>query len=162
MNLLIHTLCSKGRALGTCDGPTHPAFFRCFKRFISRRGLPKIKVSDNGKTVMVAARSIQDDNSTFNIPKAPWWGGVFESVVGIVKRSMKKMLCHARLSYNKLLTELLRVEINSHPLTVVSPEDTENSLTRSHLIIGHQLGDTLEPQCQEPKEFEVDCDVMIK
>ena len=77
---------------------TIPTFLRCFKRFVGRRGLPKMMVSDNGKTFKAAAKSIQDVKWTFNIPKAPWLGGVFECLVKSVKRCLKKMLGHARLS----------------------------------------------------------------
>ena len=48
-----------------------------------------------------------------------------------VKRRLKKMLGHARLSYDELLTALVEVEmvLNSRPLTVVLAEDTEEPLT---------------------------------
>ena len=143
---------------------TTPTFLRCFKRFVGRRGLPKMMVSDNGKTFKAASKSIQDVKWTFNIPKAPWWGGVFERLVRSVKRCLKKMLSHARLSYDELLTALVEVEmvLNSRPLTVVSAEDTEEPLTPSHLMIGRRLRDAPDPQCPEPEEFKVECDVVTK
>ena len=70
-----------------------PTFIRCLKRFVSRRGLPTKMVSDNGRTFKAAAKIMRAIVShsdvqrhltglgiqwTFNLPKAPWWGGVFE------------------------------------------------------------------------------------
>ena len=143
---------------------TTPTFLRCFKCFIGRRGLPKMMISDNRKTFKAAAKSIGDVKWTFNIPKAPWWGGVFERLVRSVKRCLKKFLGHARLSYDELLTALVEVEmvLNSRPLTVVSAEDTEEPLTPSHLIVGRRLRDAPDPQCPESEEFEVDCDIVTK
>ena len=143
---------------------TTPTFLRCFRRFVGRRGLPKQMVSDNGKTFVAAAKTIQDVKWTFNVPKAPWWGGVFERLVRSVKRCLKKMLGLARLSYDELLTALIEVEmvLNSRPLTVVSAEDLEEPLTPSHLIVGHRLRDAPDLQCPDHEEFEVDSNVATK
>ena len=69
------------------------SFIQCFKRFVSRRGLPRRLVSDNGKTFKGAAKFIRMIMShydtrkhlsdlgvewQFNVERAPWWGGVFE------------------------------------------------------------------------------------
>ena len=139
-------------------------FLRCFRRFVGRRGLPKQMISDNGKTFKAAANTISDIKWTFNVPKAPWWGGVFERLVRSVKRCLKKMLGLARLTYDELLTALVEVELvlNSRPLTVVSTEDLEEPLTPSHLIVGHRLRDAPDLQFSDPEEFEVDSDVATK
>ena len=78
-------------------------------------------ISDNGKTFKAAANTISDIKWTFNVPKAPWWGGVFERLVRSVKRCLKKMLGLARLTYDELLTALVEVELvlNSRPLTML-------------------------------------------
>ena len=67
-------------------------------------------VSDNGKTFKAAAKTLQDVKWTFNVPKAPWWGGIFERLVRSVKRCLKKVLGLARLSYDELFTALVEVE----------------------------------------------------
>ena len=130
-------LCGESSTIGV--GNRHD-YLRCFRRFVGRRG-PTQMVSCNDKTFIAASKTIQDVKWTFNVPKAPWWGGVFERLVRSVKRCLKKMLGLARLTYDELFTALVEVEmvLNSQPLTVVSAEDLEEPLTPSHLIVGHRL-----------------------
>ena len=56
---------------------------------------------------------------TFNLEKAPWWGGVFERLVKSVKRCLKKTIRGARLTYEELLTVISEVEmiLNCRPLS---------------------------------------------
>ena len=136
---------------------TTPAFLRCFKRFVARRGLPLQMVSDNGKTFKAAEKALRDVKWVFNVPKAPWWGGVFERMVRCVKRCLRKMVGQAKLSEDELLTSLVEVEavLNSRPLTVVSAEDLEEPLTPSHLIVGRRLlSSATTAPCPEPDEFQ--------
>jgi hypothetical protein len=131
-------------------------FLRSFKRFAARRGLPCRVISDNGKTFKAAAKTIQavvghqdvqryfsglGVKWMFNIPKAPWWGGIFERMVRSTKRCLKKIVGQAKLSYDELLTALTEVEmvLNSRPLTYVSANDLEEPLTPSHLMIGRRV-----------------------
>ena len=89
-------------------------FIRCFKCFISRRGIPKLIVSDNAKTFNSASKSLsalfdlveeqkflQSLRATwrFNTERAQWWGGFFERLIRSVKRCLKKTLRNARLTY---------------------------------------------------------------
>ena len=86
---------------------TAKSFIRCFKRFISRRGLPTHIVSDNGSTFKASAKIFQEifsnqevkrflSNSNiiwvFNIERAPWWGGFFERLIQSLKRCLRKMV----------------------------------------------------------------------
>ena len=66
-------------------------------------------VSENRKVFKAAAKSVRDVKLTFNVPKALWWGGVFEPSVRSVKRCLKKMLGHAWLSCDEFLTALVKV-----------------------------------------------------
>ena len=131
-------------------------FLRCFKRFVSRRGLPSLIVSDNGATFKSAAKVIQsimkhsevqqylsDVNLrwSFNIERAPWWGGFFERMVQLLKRCLRKMVGQSRLTYDELLTSVTEVEmiLNSRPLTYISASDMDEPVTPSHLILGKRL-----------------------
>ena len=135
---------------------TASTFIRSFKRFSSRRGLPALILSDNGKTFEAAAKEIKTVVSSpevqryfggvgvdwrFNIPRAPWWGGVFERLVRSTKRCLRKVLGQAKFSHDELYTALVEVEmvLNSRPLTYVSADDLEEPLTPSHLLVGRRL-----------------------
>ena len=61
-------------------------------------------------------------------------------MVRSVKRCLKKVLRNARLTYEELLTLLIRVEgvLNSRPLTYVYP-DQDEPLTPSHLVLGKRI-----------------------
>ena len=52
---------------------------------------------------------------------APWWGGFWERLVGMVKSCLKKSIGREKLSFTELLTVLLEVEniLNNHPLCFV-------------------------------------------
>jgi hypothetical protein len=73
---------------------------------------------------------------TYIVEKSLWWGYFYERMVQSVKRCLKKVLRNARLTYEELLTLLIRVEgvLNSRPLTYVYPDEDEPS-TPSHLDI---------------------------
>ena len=77
----------------------------------------------------------------FNLEKAPWWGGFFKRLVRSVKRCLKKVIGHSRLSCDDLSTLVVEIEgiLNSRPLTFMAADDVEDSLTPSHLLIGHRL-----------------------
>ena len=78
-------------------------FITCLKRFIARRGRPGVIYSDNGGIFIKAEkwlRQLRDDERLhglleqheikwkFNLSRAPWWGGQFERLIGVVKTSM--------------------------------------------------------------------------
>lgn len=145
------------------DLSTH-AFIRSFKRFVARRGLPSKIVSDNAKTFQAAAKTIEGVKWIFNIPKAPWWGGIFERLVRCTKRCLRKTIGQARFSLDELLTAVTEVEmvLNSRPLSYLSADDLEEPLTPSHLIVGRRLMSAPDYSCQDSDEFEVTSDVLTK
>ena len=113
-------------------------------------------ISDNGRTFEATAKKI---NSVFssqevkwyfgqqgikwriNVPRAPWWGGIFERLVRSTKRCLRKILSQAKLSYEELLTAIAEVELvlNSRPWTYVSAEDLEEPLIPFHLMFGRRI-----------------------
>ena len=130
-----------------------PTFIRGFKQFSSRKGLPVLMLSDNGKAFEAAAKVIQDVVSSpevqryfegvgikwkFNVPKAPWWGGLLERLVRSTKCCLRKALGQAKLSHDELLTALIEIEmvLNSRPLTYIPADDLDEPLTSSHLLVG--------------------------
>ncbi|XP_028416184.1 uncharacterized protein LOC114539807 [Dendronephthya gigantea] len=138
--------CASSRALHLDLVPdmTSEAFVRSLERFIGRRGIPALIISDNGKTFkgkeiknFIASRGIK---WRYIVEKSPWWGGFYERMVRSVKRCLKKVLRNARLTYEELLTLLIRVEgvLNSRPLTYVYSDEDE-PLTPSHLVLGKRI-----------------------
>ena len=131
-------------------------FIRWLKRFSARRGLPQKILSDNAKTFKATAKVIntmlndQDVKNylshvgvewTFNLEKAPWWDRIFERLIKSTKQCLKKLIGQARFSYDKMHTAIVEIEaiINSHPLSYISSDDTEEPLTPSHLLVGRRI-----------------------
>ena len=100
-------------------------FKRCLRRFIARRGMPVLMVSDNVKTFKGTEKAlrrlfrdpqVRDEMQNhriewrFNLERAPWWGGFFERMIGSVKSCLRKVLGNARLTFDELLTVLIEVE----------------------------------------------------
>ena len=155
--ICLYTCCvTRAVHLDLVSDMTAEAFIRCFKRFTARRGFPVRVVSDNAKTFKAAARMVKTivETSqvtrylsnvgvrwTFNVERAPWWGGVFERMIQTAKRCLRKTIGRARLTHEELLTSVVEVEmtLNSRPLSFVSSEDTEEPLTPSHLLCGYRI-----------------------
>ena len=58
-------------------------FFRSFKHFTARRGIPVQVILDNAKTFVSAAQHFATLKVkwSFNLEKEPWWGGFFKKNV---------------------------------------------------------------------------------
>ena len=69
---------------------------------------------------------------------APWQGGFYERLIGMVKQSLRKGMGRKVLYWDKLTTLLVEVEA-SHPLTYVG-EDFESGfvLTPTHFLTGNR------------------------
>ena len=80
-------------------------FIKSFKQLIARRGRPSLIYSDNGSTFVAAAKwlqSVRKDEELndlrrdykiswrFNLSRAPWWGGQFERLIGLMKAAFYK------------------------------------------------------------------------
>ncbi|XP_068704689.1 uncharacterized protein [Montipora foliosa] len=114
-------------------------FLSCLKRLIARQGRPSVIYSDNVSTFVKAAKWLKqarrdeelngfleshDIKWKFNLSRAPWWGGQFERLIGIVKTTMFKVIGRATLSWDELSKVLLDVEIqvNRRPLSYVEDD----------------------------------------
>ncbi|XP_068712807.1 uncharacterized protein [Montipora foliosa] len=114
-------------------------FLSCLKRLIARLGRLSVIYSDNGSTFVKAAKWLtqarrdkelngflesHDIKWKFNLSHAPWWGGQFERLIGIVKTTMFKVIGRATLSWDELSEVLLDVEIqvNRRPLSYVEDD----------------------------------------
>ena len=131
-------------------------FLCSFRRFVARRGVPSLIVSDNAKTFKASEKAIrrlfnqpkvksemQTKRVTwkFNLERAPWWGGFFERMVRSMKRCLRRVLGNAKLTVDELNTVLVEVEgtLNARPLTEEYEEFEGEVLTPSHLIYGRAI-----------------------
>ena len=135
---------------------TAETFLLCFRRFVSRRGTPRLVVTDNAKTFKAFSKTLVKIFKTaeiqaflarkritwkFNVAKAAWWGGFYERLIKGVKLCLKKCVGTARISSDELHTVLVEIEgvLNSRPLTYQYPDSLTEPLTPSHLVTGRRL-----------------------
>ena len=133
-------------------------FINCFRRFAARRGTPTLVCSDNASQFKLASAvfntvwdEVVADSSFTNylavsgikwkfIPElSPWQGGMYERVIGLVKRALRKAVGRSHLSAEELITLLTEVEsvINTRPLVQI-PTDVDGDLlviTPSHFLL---------------------------
>ena len=114
------------------------------RRFIARRGMPHSLWSDNAKGFEAAKdkmASMGPNGPEWKniVPRAPWWGGWWERLVGSVKTALRRSIGKQSLSRTEMETVLHEVEacINSRPLTFVGDDlDSGRPLTPSHFLLG--------------------------
>ena len=126
-------------------------------RFIARRGKPKTVISDNGTNFVGAANELKaafkelnhsemqrnlaqnDIKWTFNPPAAPYFGGAWESLVKLSKRSIFNILGKESLKEENLSTVICIAEqlLNNRPLTAVSSDVEDlDTITPNHFLVG--------------------------
>ena len=105
----------------------------------------KLFISDNFKTFKSReVKSYLRNNSIewkFILDKAPNWGGFYERLIGLAKMCLKKSVGMAKLTFEELVTVLTEIEnvLNSRPLTYLSEENFQCSLTPHHLVYGRNI-----------------------
>ena len=100
--------------LKLCQYLAAPEFKRAMEEFVARRGPSQVMVSDNGKTFVVTKKwlkalkknedlmnylATQRIKWKFNLSRALWWGGFFERLIGIMKRSLSKVVGKKLLTF---------------------------------------------------------------
>ena len=116
-----------------------------------RRGRPERIYSDNGGTFIGAARwmkavsederihnflSVHQISWQFNLSRAPWWGGQFERMIGLVKGALNKTIGNGFLAWKELEEILLDVEfaLNNRPLGYVEDDVQLPVLTPNSML----------------------------
>ena len=140
-------------------GLSAPLFLDCLKRFIARRGKPKLIISDNAPQFRLVKTTLDMEwNKTFKSSEvldyfsheviqwnfttalAPWQGGFYERLIGLVKQGLRKGMGRKVLYWDKLMILTVEVEaiINARPLTYVY-EDFKSGfvLTPAHFLTGN-------------------------
>ena len=150
-------------------------FLQSLKRLIARRRRPQKIYSDNGKTFVAAAkwlRRIMSDERLhdwlakfeikwqFNTSRAPWWGGQFERIVGLVKQALYKAggstTLYPILTWDMLQDLLLDVEValNNRPLNYVESDLQLPVLTPNSLMF-HRPNQIPNPDYQDIEDVDL-------
>ena len=134
------------------------SFINVLRRFISRRGRPRLIRSDNGTNLVGGnselKKSIQDWNQgqikqttqqhniewIFQPPSASHFGGVWEREIRTIRKVLQALLLEQRirLTDDNLNTLMCEVEsiLNQRPLSVVSDDPRDlRVLTPNHLLL---------------------------
>lgn len=139
---------------------------------VSRRGLPKDIVCDNGTNFVGGSnelkelealdhKKIQDVTTShgvkwhFNPPLAPHFNGVHEIMIKAVKKAIYAILGSADITDEELLSAVVGAEglINSRPLTYQSSDTADlTPLTPNHFVHG-QLGGRFAPDSVDSEAF---------
>lgn len=142
-------------------------FLFALRRFIARRGIPRIMYSDNATTFHAAAQHLRtfkesqkvvdylngiDLRWRFSASLAPWWGGFWERMIQTVKKSMFKTLGREVLTLDQFVTLTTEIEgvVNSRPLTYVL-EDELDPITPAKLLSGQIPRDELSLDDDDPE-----------
>lgn len=136
---------------------TSVAFTAALRRIISRRGMIRKMVSDNGTNFVGAAKNLReimkrenvesyerefDLEWSFNPPSAPHHGGIFEAAVKSMKYHLIREIGDHALTEEEVNTLLCQIEacLNSRPLGALHDDNTNDlALTPAHFLVGRPL-----------------------
>lgn len=129
-------------------------FLLCFRRFIAQRGTPCEIISDNAMQFRASStvldriwNKIQQSDEImsyvsnagikwrFNLELAPWMGGFYERLIGLVKRSLRKTIGRRLLTTVQTLLKEIEAVLNSRPLVYVGDDINSNiPITPAHFL----------------------------
>ena len=143
---------------------TTDAFISALRRFIARRGKPKLVQSDHGTNfvgarndLMLLAEFLENQKVgkiisqfctsqhiqwKFIPERAPNFGGLWESTVKSMKYHLKRVTANVKLTYEECSTVIAQIEacLNSRPLVALScNDDGIEALTPGHFLIGRPI-----------------------
>ncbi|GFT63107.1 integrase catalytic domain-containing protein [Trichonephila clavipes] len=144
------------------------SFLLDLRRFIARRGQPSVIYSDNGTNFKGAYSTLSESElrkieeyrraksnfmEIFIPPQVPWWGGFWERVIGLVKRTLRKTLGRTSLNHEEVYTVLCDYEslINSRPLTYVT-DDVKDLKPLTPAMFLHDIGEIGVPELDQIDE----------
>jgi hypothetical protein len=135
--------------LELCSDLTTDTILLAFQRFIGRRGIPHTIYTDNAQTFHVANRELAELWGALSAtkshrliaqysitwkyiaPRAAWWGGWWERMVGTTKRCIRRVLGQSQATDEQLATNLVNIEaaLNSRPIT-----QDEDAVALAHFL----------------------------
>jgi hypothetical protein len=148
--------------LELCEDQRLESFALAYERFVNTHREPVVIYCDNQTTFLAGAKSLgglsREIANTlvnqasklvewkFNTPRAPWWGGFYERMMGIIKSHVNAVLFqHIYPTEAHLHTAVVIANrvINSRPLTPVVTDDRESLevITPGHFLRFEQTTD---------------------
>ena len=122
---------------------------KSLKRLIARRGRPEKIYSDNFSTFKCAKKWLKDERLNdylasqkiqwqLNLSRAPWWGGQFERMVGLVKQALYKVVGNSLLNWSEFEETCLDLEttVNNRPLAYIEDDEQLPILTPNVMLFG--------------------------
>ncbi|XP_062704584.1 uncharacterized protein LOC134286901 [Aedes albopictus] len=150
------------------------SFLAALRRFVARRGKPKLIECDNAQNFRGAVRELSELSKQFRCqqmqntvtrscaedgiefkfipPRSPNFGGLWEAGIKSMKTHLKATLGNTILTAEQLTTLLAQIEscMNSRPLTQLSAEpDDLDVLTPGHFLIHRPLTAIAEPSLED-------------
>ena len=131
------------------------------RRFISRRGIPRKVLSDNGKNFIGASNDIMKIQEIIAVenykksvgsfmaqetlewemipPRSPHFGGLWETSVKSMKRHLRRVVGLQILSFEEQNTLVIEIEgiLNSRHLSTMSSDSNDlQPITPAHFLLG--------------------------
>ncbi|XP_037028702.1 uncharacterized protein LOC119068942 [Bradysia coprophila] len=174
-------LATKCIHLEVASDQTTEKYLEAYKRFCSRRGVPRELRSDNGLNFVGAKnelarlwamlndqvtselirKSLAKDGTDWSMipPYTPHLNGLCEAAVKSTKYHLHRILGPTPFTFEEMSTILCQIEaiLNSRPLIPQSDDVNDlNVLTPGHFLIGEQLTAVPEPDIQHIKLNRLD------
>ena len=129
---------------------TSLTFLAALQELICRRGRPKMLVSDNATTFTHTCKMLKEISQVAEVvnelanegiewrfipAKAPWFGGIYERLIGIMKKELAKMYDGTVFTEFQVRNHLYEIEkvMNNRPLTCVGANEV---ITPAHILFG--------------------------
>ena len=151
---------------------TVECFLQAFRGFSGRRSLPRLVVSDNASTFLLASEELTTlfSSATLTVAlgvewklilkRAPWFRGFWERLIDMTKLALKKVLGTAFTTLTSLQTQIVEIKgiLNNRPLTAV-PRDINDPdpITPAHLLYDRKI--VCMPYHLSPEDIRTDPDL---
>lgn len=170
-------LVTKNVHLELVSSLTTEAFLAALDRFVNRRGLTRMILSDNATNFSGASNELHELYTQFQNgitlnkindlllpreiewrfipPRAPNFAGLMEAAVKSVKTHIKRTLQNATLTFEEFSTILSHIEsiLNSRPLYALSSDPNDSMpITPAHLQLGRAIEPVPKPSHLDIKE----------
>ena len=139
-----------------CKDNTTVSFIHCLRRHIYCYRAPSSILSDNTNNFTSCNKILEDHSEheavkyilrtknikwSFTPSYSPWAGAVYESIIKIVKKVLRKTFNSRRMSLEDMITLTYHAEFvaNSRPISYVTQQDNDLILTPNLLLYGRNV-----------------------